>query len=315
MKLFYDDSYLVIYHGPIRGGKTLSMSADAATDMIKGKKVYSNYKIEFCYENSIYYAEPLLPEELFYFDIPEIKAKYEGSVIVIDEGALLMAAREFQTATNKVISNAMLLRGKLEVSVYITVQYLSMFEKNMRIQEDFLVFCHDLSFRHPELLIKKRIDGVEYDFRGGYISQSFQDISGRKTGYMYEETGDVYNQIFHGEDFWNIYNTKEFPVSLVKEKIKMADIRSNIHGLPEKVENNSSEAFDDDNYAIVNDVLEDLFNMNQTIATPGVIKSLVFRHNPPFRGDSMDIDIFLMSNGAIRMANGNWNLKEVPVPV
>ena len=137
-------SNLVIYHGPIDSGKTLSMTGDAAIGMLNGRRVFSNYRIAFSFNGKEYYSEPLQPEELMYVDLPDIKNKYTNCIICIDEGALLMAAREFQTAINSLIAKSMLLRGKLGLSVYITVQFLSMFEKNMRIQEDALVWCLSL---------------------------------------------------------------------------------------------------------------------------------------------------------------------------
>ena len=210
------DSYLVIYHGPIRGGKTASMTADGAIEMLNGRRVFSNYRIAFTYNGKEYAAEPLKPEELMYVDRPEVKKKYTDCVICIDEGALLMAARDFQTATNKLIAQSMLLRGKLELSVFVTVQFLSMFEKNMRIQEDTLVFCHDLSFKFRNLE------------RGSVISQAFQDISGRSTGETYEYSGMVYRQTFRAKPFWYIYDTKEMPVSVVKKKVGMKDVRDGL---------------------------------------------------------------------------------------
>src|SRR4030042_6217800 len=149
-----------------------------------------------------------------YVDLPEIKKKYTNCIICVDEGALLMAARDFQTATNKLIAQSMLLRGKLGLSVYITVQFLSMFEKNMRIQEDALVCCHDLHYKYPSNLRP-----------GEKISQAFQDISGRFTGSTYEETRFVFRQILNGILFWPIYDTKEVPVSVVKKKTSMKNVR------------------------------------------------------------------------------------------
>ena len=289
------DSYLVIYHGPIRGGKTASMTADGAIEMLNGRRVFSNYRIVFTYNGKEYAAEPLKPEELMYVDRPEVKKKYTDCVICIDEGALLMAARDFQTATNKLIAQSMLLRGKLELSVFVTVQFLSMFEKNMRIQEDTLVFCHDLSF------IFRNLE------RGSVISQAFQDISGRSTGETYEYSGMVYRQTFRAKPFWYIYDTKEMPVSVVKKKVGMKDVRDGLEYSDFEKDQEYLLSQHEENDSIVTNLIDEFDSMGQVIIPNNLMKSMVMKRG--FNGDSSELAEMLMTKGVTLNSQYQWNIK------
>ena len=303
-------SNLVIYHGPIDSGKTLSMTADAAIGMAKGRRVFSNYWIAFRYNGIDYYAEPLKPEELMYVDLPEIKKKYTNCIICVDEGALLMAARDFQTATNKLIAQSMLLRGKLGLSVYITVQFLSMFERNMRIQEDALVWCHDLHYKYPRHLKP-----------GEVISQSFQDISGRFTGYTYEENGLVFHQTLKGILFWPIYDTKEMPVSVVKKKIGMKDVREVVEDDGSKEESFSnmngmgviSKEDYEHNDLVVNNLLTELDSLGQSLVPSNIMRSMAARRG--FTGNYEFLMEILMTKGVTLNARYQWNIKNSMVLV
>ena len=292
----YKDSYLNIYHGPIRGGKTASMTADGAIEMINGRRCFSNYRVEFIYRGKEYSAEPLDTNELMLIDKPEFKKKYSDCVILWDEGALSMPALEFQSAQNKLTTQAMLLRGKLEANIYFSVQYLSMFAKNMRLQEDNLVFCHDLSFKYKTLE------------RGSIISQAFQDISGRSTGETYEYSGMVYRQIFHAKTVWPIYDTKEMPVSIVRERIKMADVRDALGN--SVIRDGSYEiSQEEENEVIIHNLIQELITGEQFNVTKGIMKSMATQRG--FQGKPADLGRVIMSQGVKMYGNGNWNLKHL----
>ena len=289
------DSYLVIYHGPIRGGKTASMTGDASMGMLNGRRVFSNYRISFNYNGKTYAAEPLQPEELMYVDRPEVKKKYTDCIICIDEGALLMAARNFQDATNKLISQSMLLRGKLELSVFVTVQFLSMFEKNMRIQEDTLVFCHDLSFKFRDRE------------RGAFISQAFQDISGRSTGETYEYSGMVYRQTFRAKPFWYIYDTKEMPVSVVKQKVGIKDVRNALEYSDFEKDQEYLLSQHDENDSIVTNLIGELDSIGQVLIPNSVMISKALKRG--FTGDRNELTEMLMDKGVTLNTQYQWNIR------
>ncbi len=292
------DSYLNVYHGPIRGGKTGSMTVDASIDMLEGRRVFSNYPIEFDYQEDSespikhYASEELFADELLYIDHPDVKRKYTDCVIVWDEGALSMPAREFSTAQNKLTSQATLLRGKMEANLYFTVQYLSMWEKNMRIQEDNLIFCHDLSFKFRHLT------------RGSMISQAFQDISGRTTGETYEESQMVYRQTLHFQPFWHIYDTKK-TFSVVRNKIKYGDVRLTLQNL--KKDDSYQLRQEEENRVLIEHTIKEFESMGQEIIPPPVLFNVLRKRG--FQGDRTEIGEVLMSMGVKLYGGRSWDIR------
>ena len=291
---------MVVYHGPIRGGKTGSMTVDLAMQMINGRTVYTNYPIEFDYQaagtGKIKHLSslPLDPDDLLYIDQPATKKKYTGAVLGWDEGALSMPSRDFMAARNRVISQASLLRGKLEMSLYFTIQYLSMWEKNMRIQEDALIFCHDLSFKFRQL------------GRGHIISQSFQDISGRFTGEMYEESQNVYFQTLKLQPFFNIWDTKKM-FSVVQSQLKIGDVRKTLKGSDFDKEEGTLDGEESHNWALVQHTLRELSATGQT----RLPQSLIYQSlkNRGFTAKPKDMAVILLDLGASIGSNGFWNFE------
>jgi len=287
------DSYLNVYHGPIRGGKTISMTADIIINMINGRKAFTNYPIEFSLEVSPgvfrnYSSEIFNSDEIMLIDRDEIKKKYTESIIGWDEGALSMPARDFQSAENKLESQAMLLRGKLGMSIYFTVQYLSMWEKNMRLQEDNRIFCHDLSFMYPKSIPQ----------RGLVVSQTWQDQSGRSTGMPYELTQRGYRQTFYAHSFWDTYDTtKTFPV--VRNKISMQDVRNTLSEY-DVTENEES------NLLILQHTVEEFIVREQFRITAGILYEMAHRNG--FQGKKTDIGISMINLGYRMSASGMWCL-------
>jgi hypothetical protein len=198
------------------------MSHDAACDILEGRKCYSNYPIAFEYQDERgythkFYSEPLIEDELMYIDRPDVKAKYNEACVVWDESAISLFSRNFMDVRNRMMGLVITLIGKLEMNFYFGCQFLSLLEKNIKIQMDALVFCNDLSFKFKNLE------------RGAVIGQAVQDISGRFTGEMFEYSGRVYHQTFHAKPFWDIYDTKAtFPV--LRDRARMADIREGVKG-------------------------------------------------------------------------------------
>jgi hypothetical protein len=221
----YRDSYLVIYHGPRRGGKTLSMVFQAIVDMIKGIKVYSNFPIIFNIFDEKYESQPLN-----YYEFLAEDPKYQRSTIVWDETAFWAFNRSAQSVFNKFLSLGLILIGKQELNMYLATQFISMLEKNVRLQADAHIMCTDLSFLYPHLK------------RGTTISHLMKDISGRFTGRTFEMTEQIFQRTFHGEPFWHCYSTKQaFDIFEAQQKIKVSDIS---HGVEEKDSYSESDAND-----------------------------------------------------------------------
>lgn len=201
----YKDSYVLIFHGSRRGGKTLSMVVQVIIDMLSGRTVFANFLISFVYRGKQYSSLPL-----DYYALLAQDEGYKDSVICWDETALWAYARDSQSTFNKIIGLALTLIGKWECNLYCTVQFLNMIDKNFRQQADSIILCTDLSFKYKQL------------GRGTTIGQICQDISGRFTGDMYEFSHEVYQRTLHGKFAWGCYNTKQtFDIFDAKRKVKM----------------------------------------------------------------------------------------------
>lgn len=204
----YEDSFLIVFHGPRRGGKTLSAVVQAIIDMLNGRKVWSNFPISFDFYGKHYESLPLDYHALLRQD-----PQFENGVIVWDETALWAFARNSQAFFNKMLGLILTLIGKMELNLYVTVQFLKLLDSNVRIQMDALVMCTDLSFKYPHL------------GRGTTIGHLMQDISGRFTGETYDYSERIYQRTLHGQPFWFCYNTKQlFIVEETQRKLTKGEL-------------------------------------------------------------------------------------------
>jgi hypothetical protein len=203
----FKDSYVLIFHGSRRGGKTLSMVVQAVLDMLKGRVVYSNFKIAFNYKGRHYESQVL-----DYYSLLAQDEKYKDSCICWDETALWAYSRDSNATFNKILGLAITLIGKWEANLYCTVQFLNMVDKNLRQQSDAQILCTDLSFKYKNLE------------RGSHIGQLLQDISGRFTGEMYEYSHEIYQRSLRGKAYWKCYNTKQtFDIFDAKRKVTLGN--------------------------------------------------------------------------------------------
>lgn len=208
----FEDSYALLWWGPRRGGKSASMAQQCGIDLINGRKVFADSPVSFDYQplpgSKLYHYQtlPLNYDEFLLIDSPEFKQKYMHSIAAWDEVDKWLFARNFQSVFNKICSQFITLIGKLEMTFYFTAQFLSLVEKNIRIQLDSQIRCIDLSFKYPHLQ------------RGSTIGQVWQDISGRFTGDMFEYTQESYQQTFYAKPFWGIYDTKHAPPLLEAQR-------------------------------------------------------------------------------------------------
>ena len=205
VKQAFKDSYVLLFHGSRRGGKTLSMVTQAVLDMIAGRTVFANFQISFTYKGKAYHSLPL-----DYYALLAQDEQYKDAVICWDETALWAYSRDSSATFNKVIGLALTLIGKWETNLYCTVQFLNMIDKNFRQQADSQILCTDLSFKYSHL------------GRGTMIGQLLQDISGRFTGTMWEHNRETFQRTLKGKPFWFFYNTKQtFNIFEAKRKVKL----------------------------------------------------------------------------------------------
>lgn len=192
-----NDSYVLTWHGAAGGGKTMSADIQCIIDMVcYGQKVFSMVPISFDFEDdegfvTNYSSIPL--------DIPALLRQdemYRENVVLWDEINLWLFSRAHQAVLNKVISQLVTLRRKLDLSFYATSQFLSLVDKNFRIQNDSEIFCFDLHYVYPNLS------------KGQVIHQEMIDKSGKFTGIPFDRSEEYYENYVHGDAFKGTYPTK-----------------------------------------------------------------------------------------------------------
>src|SRR3972149_4817302 len=138
----YQDSYVIIWHGPRRGGKSVSMAEEEAVALLNGRRVFADSPVSFTYPNddgswSKYATEPLNYDEfIFVMDSDELKKKYTGAVVAWDEVDKWMFSRNFQSVFSKITSQFITLIGKLEMTFLMTAQFIHLVDKNIRVKVD-----------------------------------------------------------------------------------------------------------------------------------------------------------------------------------
>jgi hypothetical protein len=207
-----DDSYVLMFHGGAGGGKTMSAAVQCAIDMVCYKQtVYSMVPISFDFRaddesEPVHYESKMLDLD----GLLKQDKKYENSIVFWDEINLWLFSRSHASVINKLYSQLITLRRKLDMSLYATAQFLSLVDRNIRMQADSEIFCFDLHYAYPNLS------------KGEIISQTLTDVSGKFTGRMHEMTGITYERMLHGEWFKGIYPTKKtFDIYEAQRKYKV----------------------------------------------------------------------------------------------
>lgn len=251
----YQDSFVTIWHGPRRGGKSVSMAAEECIQLLNGRRVFADSPVQFLWPNddgswSKYASEPLDYKELiFAMDDPELKKKFTGAIIAWDEVDKWLFSRNFQSVFSKITSQFITLIGKLEMTFLMTAQFIHLVDKNIRVQVDSEIECTDLSFMYPHL------------GRGTNIGWLAKDMSGRYTGRMYQDTGTEYQTTFYAMPFWEVYDTKKAPSildSMQKIEIKAEKQVWDLRGGGEDLEEDLAAYRSDENIMIIEHLVEEI---------------------------------------------------------
>ena len=219
-----------IVTGPRGSDKTLYATSLACDRLLKsyiartwpkrapkwlGGPVYSNYPIGFTYDFGSGHApvyletKPLNMDALITFD-----SNLDNSWVFIDEIDIWADRQDWQNTVSKLLSKVFQQIRKKKMSLVATIQDLSWLNKRLQFQADIIVKCREAAFTPWGR--ERRLETGEIGFL------SFMDKSGVLTGYTYEETGRVYNQIFQGKRFWHCFNTDyQFDVLSHSVKYKM----------------------------------------------------------------------------------------------
>jgi hypothetical protein len=183
------DSYIILFEGRRGAGKTTLMSYMISMALAEGRKVYSNYPVEFMLRTIDKYGksyikkvstDPLDFEKLLLFD--DI---YQNAIIAIDEAPEVISNMASMSWRNRLIGAFTRQIRKLNVSVFLAAQDFQLIDKSIRWQVDTIVKCQDA----------EKFTGQNGSLeRGEVIWSKWYDQSGAWTG---ETTEDRYHK---GED-------------------------------------------------------------------------------------------------------------------
>lgn len=193
------DSYVLIFHGGAGSGKTMSAVVQCVIDMVcHGQTVFSMVPIVFTFKESekspaVHYESKMLELDALLLQ----DEMFRNSIVLWDEINLWLFSRSHASVLNKLSSQLFTLRRKLDMSFYATSQFLSLVDKNIRIQSDANILCFDLHYRYRNLS------------KGQIIHQELQDESGKFTGRPFQSTNMTYERLLHADPFKGTYDTKK----------------------------------------------------------------------------------------------------------
>lgn len=194
-----DDSFVLLFDGGRGGGKTMSAVVQCIIDMVcYGQTVFSMVPIEFDFKESekssaIHYESKMLDIDALLLQ----DEMFRNSIVFWDEINLWLFSRSHAAVLNKLSGLLFTLLRKLDMSLYATSQFLSLVDKNIRIQADANILCFDLHYQYHNLS------------KGQIIHQELKDISGKFTGRPFESTSVTYERLLHGNPFKGTYDTKK----------------------------------------------------------------------------------------------------------
>ena len=205
-------SLVTVATGPRGSHKTLLLTAIQCKRLIKSwilkefkgveTKVFSNYPVGFWYKPNVegmgkvyLEPEPLNMEALYLLD-----NELYDCWIFVDEIDQWADRQEWQTVAQKLLTSAMKMLRKRKLSIVASLQFYKELNIRLQRQTDIVVSCREAAFSSW---------GRSHNLDLGEVSfLSWMDRSGVMTGYTFDETGRVYNNMFHGKRFWNCYDTE-----------------------------------------------------------------------------------------------------------
>lgn len=184
---------VVGFVGPMRSGKTLSMTIEAYKQFLKGRKVYSNYKLSFPYED--------VDDQLLGAVTKDNKTgEFDGAVVMLDEVHVYMDSRISSHKKNRLLSYFITQSGKLDSLVLWSSQYFGQVDKRLRLNTQVLFKAERLSLQGVPL----RQDDKREDFLVDLHRYSFRD-DGKRLGFFYDGT----RTLKHPKKYFSLYDTKQ----------------------------------------------------------------------------------------------------------
>lgn len=173
------DSYIFVFTGRRGGGKTTSMTDEAAKAAIIYPKMrlLSNYPIEFMVRYLDGHTRHIKSEDLDLFKLLCFDDDYINCLICIDEAPDIISHMAAMTWKNRLLNIFIRQLRKNRNSLMLGAQNFNLIDKSMRWQVDVLVECEDAS----------RKFGWPANTRGELILQRWLDNSGMWTGNTWQE--------------------------------------------------------------------------------------------------------------------------------
>jgi len=197
------DSFVSVYSGARRSGKTMTMSIRAVNHLLMGEKVWSNYPIRFdwCDENgelTEYKSESLEIEDLITF-----RQDIRNGVICLDELNLWASARGHASMVNRLLNNWLQLLGHRFLSLYIAIQVVGSLDVFFRQQIDQVTECYDMHYRYRNIPKGVLIYEESTDWSGVFTGRP---LYGNRWGTP-EWQRNTKTMYLHTRPFWGIYNS------------------------------------------------------------------------------------------------------------
>lgn len=182
--------------GEMRSGKTLMMTLLLHDDMIKKRKVLSNYNLNFK-------SELLNVNELDLAIRKKNTDYFSDKSIGIDEIHVFMDSRGSMQKRNKMMSYFITQSGKLDSTVYWTSQFLRQVDVRLRINTQILYKTERYIIKnHKKVLLRQ--DDKRTDF---FIDAKKYFLKDTRKGlaYIYEKTITLMNP----HKYFYLYDTTE----------------------------------------------------------------------------------------------------------
>lgn len=132
MKKKYENNKVVALIGNKGNGKTLVMTLLLYIEYLKGKKIYTNYKVFFPHE--ILDVQKMV----------ELDVSLQDAVIGIDEMQTVCDSRKHSRKQNILMSHFLIQTRHRSINLYYTTTYLGQVDKRIRENTDIVIISENL---------------------------------------------------------------------------------------------------------------------------------------------------------------------------
>lgn len=151
---------IIAFVGLLGSGKTLSMIRHALDLGLKGRTIYTNFKLDFPKKIKIVQLT-----NTFFANYLESKFNIDNAVVLIDEIAIYFDSRNFNSTRNKSFIPFIHQSRKRTVDLYYTAQdqdpvffrISGLVDVRIRKLTDYIVFCEKIKVTEEDILIKQTL--------------------------------------------------------------------------------------------------------------------------------------------------------------